>query len=558
MASAPNCFKFPTLPLSCQPDWRKASFGGLETGSPLTDWMIKSPPPCFIDNKTILIYYTTMDGYILGIDIGTTSVKAVLISSDGHIVDSSNVPHNLVSLHPNWAEEEADIWWDGAISAVDRLCRGNADEMKQLKCIGCSGMVPAIVMLDEAGRPVRNTIQQNDARALKQIKFTTETLDQQRLYERTGGTTNQQHIIPRLLWVKENEPETWSRTKTVMGSYDYIIFKLTGVKSLEINWAIESGCFDIYTQRWIYDDLEKVGIDASLLPPVNESMRVVGETRQVIDGLPAGVPVIAGSADHVASTLAAGIVNTGDLLIKFGGAGDILFCVDQIQTSRKLFFDYHVVPERYLLNGCMAASGSLVKWFVNDIIGCDDPHVFAMLDAEAAAVSAASDGLVILPYFLGEKTPIFDPSARGVMFGLTLAHTKAHIFRAILECVIYGFRHHIEVFQEMGCEPERILATNGGAKSKMWCQIAADILGKPVCSFPSHPGSALGVAFLAGKSVGVFLEWDDIRMFLSDSQVYAPCEKNVMIYNKAYQIYRDLYRQLSDSFKAVQTIYNDN
>ena len=496
--------------------------------------------------------------YVLGIDIGTTSVKAVLLSSDGRLVYDSNVPHDLISLHPNWAEEDAEIWWDGVINAIKRLNERNAEEMSRLKCIGCSGMVPAIVMLDEKGKPVRNTIQQNDARSLKQIEFLTETLDQQRLYERTGGTTNQQHIIPRLLWVKENEPEAWARTKTVMGSYDYINYKLTGVKSLEMNWAIESGCFDIRTLEWMSDDLESVGIDVHLFPQVNESLKVIGKTIRGIEGLPEGVPVIAGSADHVVSTLAAGIINTGDLLIKFGGAGDILFCVDKIQTNRKLFFDFHVVPEKYLLNGCMAASGSLVKWFVNSIIGCDDTDIIQQLDLQAKDLPAASDGLIILPYFLGEKTPIFDPTARGVLFGLTLSHSKAHIFRAILECVIYGFRHHVEVFQEMGCLPERILATNGGAKSAFWCQIAADVLGKPVCSYPSHPGSALGVAFLAGKSMGVYHEWDDIRMFLKDSQLYVPNEKNVAIYNRAYRIYRDLYCQVSDSFKAVQALYVDS
>ena len=498
-----------------------------------------------------------MNDYILGIDIGTTSVKAVLVSSEGEIVDSESAPHDLMSQYPNWAEEDAEVWWENTVNAVGRLCGRNPGEMNRVRCVGCSGMVPAIVMLDDKGGPVRNTIQQNDARALKQIKFVTETINQQQLFERTGGFTNQQHIIPRLLWVKENEPEAWARAKTVMGSYDYIVYKLTGVKSLEMNWAAESGCFDIYKREWIYEDLDKVGISPELLPQVNESMGIVGETLPVIGGLPAGIPVIAGSADHVASTFAAGIVNGGDLLIKFGGAGDILFCLDKIQTSRKLFFDYHIVPDKYLLNGCMAASGSLVKWFVNDIIECGDPDIFAQLDQKAGAVPAASEGLVVLPYFLGEKTPIFDPTARGVFFGLTLSHTKAHIFRAILECVIYGFRHHVDVLQEAGCVPKRIFATNGGAKSGIWRQIAADILGKPVCSYPSHPGSSLGVAFLAGKSVGVFREWDDIHMFLTDPQINMPDEKNVAIYNRSYGIYRDLYIQLTDSFKALQNIYND-
>jgi len=499
-----------------------------------------------------------MSEYALGIDIGTTSVKAVLISSQGFIADEASAGHDLTSLHPNWAEEDADVWWMNTVSVVRELSKRNPDKMKQIKCIGCSGMVPAIVMLDAQGNPVRNTIQQNDARAIKQIKNVTEVLDQQLLYRRTGGTTNQQHIIPRLLWVKENEPDAWAVTKTIMGSYDYIVYKLTGQKSLEINWAVESGCFDIHTQQMLVDDLDMFGIDPSWLPQVNPSMNIVGETLSLTwdeMGLPAGIPVIAGSADHVASALAAGITQKGDLLIKFGGAGDILYCMDEIKTSYKLFFDYHIIPQKYLLNGCMAASGSLLKWFSKDIIGSESPDVFKELDIQAAQIPPAADGLVILPYFLGEKTPIFDPSSRGVIFGLTLSHSKAHIFRAILEAVIYGFRHHIEVIREEGCSPDRIFATNGGAKSKFWCQIAADVLGETVTSYPAHPGSALGVAFLAGKSAGIFREWQDIQWFLNDSRVYEPNSANTAIYNKSYDIYRNLYTQLRDSFDAVQTLY---
>lgn len=496
--------------------------------------------------------------YTLGIDIGTTSVKVIMISSEGTIFAETSVPHDLISKHPNWAEEDADIWWENTRTALKRLKDAHPEEMRDIRCIGCSGMVPAIVMLDAKGRPVRKTIQQNDARAVEQIGRITRTLDQEKLYERIGGKTNQQHVLPRLLWVKENEPEVFEKTDCVMGSYDWITYQLTGRKSLEMNWAVESGAMDIRTGEWLKEDLLLFGISTELFPKVHPSMSVVGHTKELWEaelGIPAGTPVIAGSADHVASTLAAGITKKGDLLIKFGGAGDILYCVDEIETNEKLFFDYHIVPEKYLLNGCMAASGSLVKWFTKDIIHQDTPDVFDKLDAQAKDVPPASDGLIILPYFLGEKTPIFDPTARGVMFGLTLSHTNGHIFRAILESVIYGFRHHVEVLSEMGYRPERIMATNGGAKSKFWCQIAADVLGQTVISYPSHPGSALGVAFLAGMSVGIFQDWEQIRDFLTDYRVFEPNPEAVEIYSRSYPIYRDIYRQLKPSFEAVQKLY---
>ena len=498
-----------------------------------------------------------MNGYVLGIDVGTTSVKVILVSNEG-IIDEETTYHDLLSPYPNWAEEDATVWWENIKAAVTEITGRHPDKVKEIAAIGCSGMVPAIVLLDKNGEPIRNTIQQNDARAISQIEKIKNTINQETLFQRTGGTTNQQHILPRLLWVKENEPETWAKIDLIMGSYDFAVFKLTGAKSLEINWAVESGSYDIHTNEWIQEDLESIGIHLDWLPQVNESIKVVGTTLPEMEkemGIPGGIPVIAGSADHVASTLAAGMIQNGDLLIKFGGAGDILYCVDEIITSQKLFFDYHIVPGEYLLNGCMAASGSLVKWFTNDIIESDSPSVFRELDTQAELIPPASEGLIILPYFLGEKTPIFDPTARGVMFGLTLSHTKAHIFRAILEAVIYGFRHHIEVIREAGFEPKQIMATNGGAKSKFWCQIAADVLGEKICSFPSHPGSALGVAFLAGKSIGLFKEWQEIQKFLTDYHIYTPNPDSVEIYNRSYSIYRDIYKQLKPSFTKLQKVY---
>lgn len=501
-----------------------------------------------------------MEKYVLGIDIGTTSVKTVLLSSSGKMAAEATRGHDLLSLHRNWAEERADIWWNNAVETVRDIGRQIPGCLEKVVCIGCSGMVPAIVMLDGDGEPVRNTIQQNDARAIEEIAEVTAALDQERLYQQTGGTTNQQHIIPRLLWVKKHEPENWSRTRTVMGSYDYILYKLSGAKCLELNWAAESGCYDIHRQVWLTEQLEQFGIDPGWLPRVINPMEVAAHTlpeMKEVMGLPGGIPIIGGSADHVASTLAAGIIDEGDLLIKFGGAGDILYCTERLETSPRLFFDYHDVPGRYLINGCMASSGSLVKWYTNDILKSEDPGILKKLDLEAEKLPPVADGLIVLPYFLGEKTPLFDPGARGVIFGLTLSHTQAHIFRAILESVIYGFRHHIEVIEEMGHRPRQIIATDGGAKSRLWCQIASDVLGAEVRAYPSHPGSALGVAFLAGMSAGLYTGWREIDRFLTDSVVYKPDPAAVKVYDRAYAIYRDLYTQLQPSCRNLRTLYEN-
>lgn len=497
-----------------------------------------------------------MPQYAMGIDIGTTGVKTILISGEGELTAQETQPHDLLSLRPGWAEEKAELWWANAAATVSRIAKAHGDKLSGLRAIGCSGMVPAIVLLDREGNPLRNTIQQNDARAVDQLCRLEKELDQEELYRRTGGYTNAQHVLPRLLWVKENEPEVFAQVKTVLGSYDYIVYRLTGKLQVELNWAAESGLYDIHKGEWIPQYLERFGISPDLLPPVSQPGEVVGTTAGTEDlGLPSGIPVISGSADHVASTLAAGITRPGELLIKFGGAGDILFCTDRLETHPKLFFDYHIVPGHYLINGCMAASGSLVKWLTKDILGTEDPGIFKEMDRQAAQLPPASDGLIILPYFLGEKTPLFDPQARGVMFGLTLSHTKAHLFRAVLESVIYGFRHHVEVLGEAGFVPTRVLATNGGAKSSFWCQIAADVLGREIRSFPAHPGSAMGVAFLAGMTAGVFRDWDQIQLFLGEHRDYTPDPENTKVYDRSYAIYRELYSQLKPSYTALSALY---
>jgi xylulokinase len=322
-----------------------------------------------------------------------------------------------------------------------------------------------------------------------------------------------------------------------------------------LKWAIESGLFAIEERVWLPDLLDNAGIAIEQLPPVREPSTVIGELGADVArlvGLRPGIPVIAGSADHVASALAAGLRDDGDTLIKFGGAGDILLCADRPLTHPQLFIDAHDIPGKYLLNGCMAASGSLVKWYAADVLGLRlDKETLRRLDAEAEQVPAGSDGLVILPYFLGEKTPVMDPAARGVMFGLSLHHGRAHIHRALLEAVIFGFRHHFDVLAEAGHRIGRVVATNGGVSSGLWRSIAASALGRPVTSFRGHPGSALGVAFVAGLAGGLFGDWGEIDRFLQENVVDEPNSLENAVYNRNYAIYRDLYRRLQSLFPLI-------
>jgi xylulokinase len=421
--------------------------------------------------------------------------------------------------------------------------------------VGVSGMVPTLVCLDRQGTVLRHSIQQNDARTSAEIEYMRDVLEPDEVFEACGSAISQQHIGPKVLWLKQHEPEVYDRIHTIMGSYDYITYRLTQELNVEENWALEAGFFDVAERHWLQEVLEAADIAPEWLPPVRNCTEVVGGiTAEVAEhtGVAEGTPVVAGAADHVASTFAAGVRSPGDVNVKIGGAGDILFCLDELSIDPRMFIDYHLIEGKYLLNGCMASSGSLVKWFRDEL--CPRGTTYSELDAAAAEVPPGADGLLVLPYFVGEKTPIFDPLARGVFMGLTLHHTRAHMHRAILEAVAFGFRHHLDVARELGYEAERAVITDGGARSSLWRQITADVLGVPVTQLRDHSGSALGVAFAAGMGTGMFDSWEDITRFLTPAGTTHPRAQNTARYDEYYREYRQLYQVLKPRFRRLNEL----
>ncbi len=417
--------------------------------------------------------------------------------------------------------------------------------------MGASGMVPTLILLDAQGRVLRPSIQQNDARSQEEIWHFRAQVDSDDVLHMTGSAITQQSIGPKLLWLRRHEPETISQAARVMGSYDYIVYRLTGTFSCERNWALESGLFDLHRQDWDDSLLRLSTISRDWLGEVHWPSDVVGELTSEAahhTGLLRGTPVVAGSADHIASAFSAGIKEPGDLLVKLGGAGDILYHLDRPVVDARLFLDYHVIPGKYLINGCMAASGSIIKWFRDNFAPNAD---YAVLDAEASSVAPGSDGLVLLPYFLGEKTPVNDPLARGVIMGLTLSHTRAHVHRAILEGIAYGFRHHLAVLAERGLSATRCRVSNGGARSALWKQVTADVLGIPLEEIAQHPGSSLGAAFVAGKGVGLFTGWSDIERFISVAGTVEPDMTAHALYRQLFDVYRNVYESLKGEFPRL-------
>jgi xylulokinase len=492
---------------------------------------------------------------MLGIDIGTTSTIGILIDNEGRTLALAQRPVDLYSDRPGWAEEDPAQWWDNVCATVPELLAKAGRRASDIAAVGVTGMLPAVVLLDAEGRLLRRSIQQSDGRTGAEVAELAAEVDASAFVRRTGNGINQQLVAPKLRWLERHEPEVFGKIATVFGSYDYINWQLTGARTIEHNWALESGFLDLASSR-IDPELVAFGhIDPEILPQVKASHEVIGEVTSAAaaaTGLAAGTPVVAGCADHVASAFVAGIRRDGDLLLKFGGAGDILLATDRPKPNPRLFLDFHIVPGLFMPNGCMACSGAALNWIVQELGGSDlgdEPH--ARLDRLAAKVPPGAEGLILLPYFLGEKTPIHDPYARGTLVGLGLHHTLGDIWRAALEAVAFGFRHHVEVFEKLGQSVRRVVASDGGAGSRVWMQIAADVLGHPIELLAGHPGSCLGAAYVAGVAVGAFSGWDEIARYVCPAGVVEPNPADADHYARHYALYREIYERLKPLYPRL-------
>ncbi|WP_284946638.1 FGGY-family carbohydrate kinase [Acidisoma cladoniae] len=491
---------------------------------------------------------------VIGIDIGTTSTIGILIDLPDRIVAIVSRPVDLVSLHAGWAEEDPAQWWRNTCAVVRELLAVEPALSATLAGIGVAGMVPAVVLLDEDGQLLRRSIQQSDGRCAREVEELAAEVDGARFLVRTGNGINQQIVATKLRWLARHEPEVFARIGTVFGSYDYINWKLSGARAIEHNWALEAGFVDLADGAVAADLVALAGIPASALPPIRTSETVLGHVTAEAaaeTGLPVGLPVVAGAADHVASAYAAGVVAAGDVLLKFGGAGDILLAADVARPDARLFLDRHVIPGRFMPNGCMAATGAMLNWIVTGfaagaVMGVADPH--AHLDRMAEGIPAGSEGVVVLPYLLGEKSPIHDPAARGTITGLSLNHGPAHLWRAALEGVGYAFLHHIEVFRELGYPVRRLLVSDGGARSLIWMQIVSDILQMPIQRLEGHPGSCLGAAWVAAMGTGASDDWAGAAALVHRGTMLMPNRDHAEAYARGYQRFRGLYRQLAPWF----------
>ncbi|GAA3067102.1 FGGY-family carbohydrate kinase [Rhizobium viscosum] len=492
---------------------------------------------------------------VLGLDIGTTSTIGILVGLPDQILATASRPVTLSSPHIGWAEENPSEWWENVCSLIGELLVTSGLDAGEISAIGVTGMLPAVVLLDARGKVLRPSIQQSDGRCGAEVAELKAAWDERAFLERAGNGINQQLVTAKLRWIERHEPRVFEQIETVFGSYDYINYRLTGARSVEQNWALEAGFVNIATDTIDEELVRLAHIDPRVVPikrASSEIMGLVDERGASETGLRIGTPVVGGAADMIASALGAGVIDAGDVLLKFGGAVDILTATDVVAPDPRLFLDYHLVPGLYMPNGCMSTGGSALNWFVKNLASGEQHAADAKgcslhqhLDHLAEQKPAGSDGLTILPYMLGEKTPIHDPAARGVIEGLTLSHDIGHLWRALLEAYAYAIRHHVEVLIDMGHRPKRFLVSDGGAQSTIWMQIVADVLGAPVQRLSGHPGSCIGAAWSAAIGVGLEHDWRGVTRFVQFSDVLEPRSANATLYDDGYRRYRELYDRIA-------------
>jgi xylulokinase len=469
----------------------------------------------------------------------------------GEVVGTVSRPVTLTSLHAGWAEEDAEQWWSNVCEISRELLALPGVDPTDIAAVGVTGMLPAVVLLDAEGNLLRPSIQQSDARCGAEVEELRQEVDEAAFTLRAGNGINQQLVTAKLRWIERHEPEVFRHIATVFGSYDFINWRLTGERAAEQNWALEAGFVDTGTLEIADDLIALAHVARFAVPRRSRSHEILGRVTAApaqATGLAAGTPVIGGGADHIASALGAGIVEPGQVLLKFGGSVDVLVSTDRLAPDARMYLDHHLVPGLFMPNGCMSTGGSALNWFAANFAGGLKAEadrlgisVHRRLDQLAEALPAGADGVLVLPYFLGEKTPIHDPEVRGLFSGLSLAHGLGHLWRALLEAYGYAIAHHMEVLRDMGHEPRRYLASDGGSASRVWMQIVADILQAPVQCLTGHPGSCLGIAWTAAIGAGLADAWLGVSRFVGMGEEFRPNPANAAVYGGGYRRYRELY-----------------
>ena len=502
---------------------------------------------------------------LLGLDLGTTGVKVVVIDETGRVVSRATEEYPLIVPRPGWSEQDAGGWWKASAKAVRTAVASAKTDPGDIGGVGLTGQMHGLVLLDAQGNVLRNPILWNDQRTTEQCAWITKKLGGEReIIRLTCNPVLAGFTAPKLIWVRQNEPSVYSRAKKMLLPKDFIRFKLTGSYATEVSDASGTSLFDVRRRRWSDEVVEELDIPHAMLPDVDESTAITGEVSPGASnetGLKAGTPVVGGGGDQAAGAVGNGIVRPGVISATIGTSGVVFAHTDEVKVDPegRLHTFCHAVPCRWHVMGVMLSAGGSMRWFM-DKLGAQEVQAarersiepYDLLTQEASKVPPGSEGLLFLPYLSGERTPHKDPDARGVFFGLSLRTGKGHLVRAIMEGVAFGMRDSLEIMRSMGVPIAQVRASGGGARSELWRQIQSDIYGVELHVMEAEEGPAFGSALIAAVGVGTYGSVEEAcDKAVRTSGVVKPVPENVEMYNRRYQTYTNLYQALRPSFKEL-------
>jgi xylulokinase len=479
----------------------------------------------------------------LGIDIGTGGTRAVLIDETGAVRATETAEHPPFST-PNagWAEQDPDDWWNAAVIAIQKIISEFPAE--SIVAIGLTGQMHGSVLLDKNNKPLRPALLWCDQRTEKQCDEITKTIGAERLIELVSNPAITGFTLPKLLWVRENEPAIWELVASILLPKDYVRLKLSGDKAIDVTDASGTLLFDVANRKWSQEMIEAFHIDPQILPKVFESIEITGtvsKTAATQTGLSEGTPIVAGAGDNAAGAIGMGVTKPGTVSCTIGTSG-VVFGVTEtprLDAKGRVHTMCHAIPGRWHNTGVTLAAGLSLKWFRQNFGG---GKTYDELTREAASIAAGSSGAIWLPYLMGERSPHLDPNARAAFVGLTARHSSAHLTRAVLEGVAFSLRDSLEIFKENGASVESIRLGGGGARSQLWCQVQADVYGQDVVTLQADEGAAFGAALLAGVGVGFWKTVDEAcEATVRVAESFTPIPENAEVYDRHFEKYRRLY-----------------
>ncbi|MCL5408664.1 MAG: xylulokinase [Candidatus Omnitrophica bacterium] len=495
--------------------------------------------------------------YLLGIDLGTTGVKVVLVNMDGVIKAAVTEEYGLITPRPGWAEQHPSEWWEAASKAIRKILSSKKITGNHVLGVGLTGQMHGSVFLDAQNRVVYPALLWCDQRTQKECDEINETIGKEKVFEITCNPVLTGFQAPKILWLKNNHRKIYDKVKKILLPKDYIRFCLTGEFATDVSDASGTSLFDVKNRTWSKEILERLRIPPESLPRSYESMEITGKiTKQAgeITGLLEGTPVVAGAGDQAAGGIGNGIVEEGLVSVTLGTSGVVFAHSDKVfvDPGGRLHTFCHAVTNKWHLMGVMLSAGGSLRWF-RDIM---KEKSYKTITEEAKKIPPGSEGLFFLPYLTGERTPYPDPDARGVFFGLSLKHTKSHMARAVMEGVTFGLKDTIEIMKEIGLPMgNSFRASGGGGKSSFWCQMQADIFNKNMERLKSEEGPAYGAALLAGTGLKVFPEIEKTcKKFIKRKDTFHPGEKTQKTYERFYPLYVKLYKDLKNSFDILSEL----